>query len=205
MPHTPQSPLLIEVPERFETGRLTIRCPGRGDGDAVFAAIADSLAELRRFPASMAWAMQPPSAAMSEIYCREAHARFLARTDLPFLAFQRDTGELVAATGLHRPDWAVPRFEIGFWRRSSARSRGLATETVRGLLNFALSELGAMRVEAFVDDENTASSALCERVGMTLEGIHRNERRAPDGSLRDTRVYAVTGASRRRARKAPPG
>jgi len=201
--HTPQNPLLIEVPERFETQRLTIRCPQRGDGEAVLAAITDSLAELRAFPASMAWAMQAPSATLSESYCREAHSRFLARTDLPFLAFHRDTGELVAATGLHRPDWAVPKFEIGFWRRSSARSRGLATETVRGLLNFALSHLGALRVEAFVDEQNLASCALCERVGMTLEGTLRNERRAPDGSLRNTRVYAVTGAVRRRVRKAP--
>jgi len=201
--HTPQNPLLIEVPERFETERLTIRCPQRGDGAAVFAAITDSLAELRKFPASMAWAMQAPSAVLSESYCREAHSRFLARTDLPFLAFRRDTGELVAATGLHRPDWEVPKFEIGFWRRTSARSHGLATETVRGLLNFALSHLEAMRVEAFVDDQNAASGALCERVGMTLEGILRNERRAPDGSLRNTRVYAITGAVRRRVRKAP--
>jgi len=41
-----------------------------------------------------------------------------------------------------------------------------------------------------VDDENAASCALCERIGMTLEGTLRNERRAPDG-LRNTRIYAI--------------
>jgi RimJ/RimL family protein N-acetyltransferase len=183
--------LLIDVPERFDTERLTLRCPRPGDGEMVFQAVSDSLQELRQFPASMSWAMQPPSVESSEIFCREAHARFLARSDLPYIAFGRDTGELVVATGLHRPDWQVPKFEIGFWRRSTARSHGFATEAVGGLVEFALSRLGAMRLEALVDDENLPSCALCERLGMTREGVLRNERKDPDGRLRNTRVYAI--------------
>ena len=141
----------------------------------------------------MLWAMQPPSVESSEMFCRDGHARFLARSDLPFIAFRRDTGELVAATGLHRPDWEVPKFEIGFWRRTTARSHGFATEAVGGLLAFALSRLGAMRIEALVDDENVPGCALCERIGMAQEGLLRNERKAPDGRLRNTRVYAILG------------
>jgi RimJ/RimL family protein N-acetyltransferase len=55
----------------------------------------------------------------------------------------------------------------------------------------ALSKLGARRLEAFPDEENVRSCAVCERVGMTLEGTMRHERRSPDGSLRNTRVYAL--------------
>ena len=185
------NPILIDVPQGFETERLVARCPRAGDGAALFAAVKESLAVLREFPASMAWAMHEPSASLSESYCREAHAKFLVRADMPFLAFRRDTGEMVCATGLHRPDWNVPRFEVGFWRRTSARSQGFATEAVRGLLAFALTRLGARRLEALADDLNVASCALCERVGMTLEGTLRHERKAPDGSLRSTRVYAL--------------
>ena len=188
-----QNAVLIDVPERFDTERLTLRCPRPGDGEAVFQAVSDSLRELRQFPASMSWAMQTPSVGSSEMFCREAHARFLTRSDLPFIAFRRDTGELVAATGLHRPDWDVPKFEIGFWRRTTARSHGFATEAVGGLVAFALSRLRAMRVEALVDDENLPSCALCERIGMTREGLLRNERKDPDGRLRNTRVYAILG------------
>ena len=190
MTDTSQDPLLIDVPQSFDTERLALRCPQRGDGEAVFRAVLETLDDLRKFPASMSWALQQPSIVTSEVFCREAYARFLARTDLPFLAFRRDTGELVVATGLHRPDWDVPKFEIGFWRRTSAGSHGFATEAVRGLLDFALSRLCAVRVEALVDDENAAACALCERIGMTLEGTLRNERRAPDG-LRNTRIYAI--------------
>ena len=195
MAATPQNALLVDVPERFETERLTLRCPQPGDGEVIFRAVSDSLQELRKYPASMPWAMQPPSIASSEIFCRQARARFLARSDLAFIAFRRDTGEFVAATGLHRPDWEVPKFEIGFWRRTSARSHGFATEAVRGLVTLALSRLGAMRLEALVDDENSPSCALCERIGMTREGLLRNERRDPEGCLRNTRVYAAIGGS----------
>ena len=174
-----QHPLLVDVPQSFDTERLALRCPRQGDGEAIFGAVSETLDDLRRFPASMSWALQRPSIVTSEVFCREAYARFLARTDLPFLAFRRDTGELVVATGLHRPDWGVPKFEIGFWRRKSAGSRGFATEAVRGLVDLALWRLRAVRVEALVDDENAASCALCERIGMTLEGTLRNERRAP--------------------------
>lgn len=185
------NPILVNVPERFETDRLVVRCPRIGDGAAVFEAVSESLEELRRFPASMLWAMHPPAISLSESYCREAHSKFLVRQDMPFFAFQRDTGELVCATGLHRPDWSVPRFEIGFWRRTSARSQGYVTEAVRGLIDFAFAQLGARRLEALPDDENASSCAVCERVGMQLEGTLRNERKAPDGSLRNTRVYAL--------------
>jgi RimJ/RimL family protein N-acetyltransferase len=188
---TSPSPILIDIPERFETNRLLVRCPHSGDGQALFEAVSESLAELRQFPASMMWATHPPSIASSETYCREAHSKFLMRQDMPFFAFRRDTGQMVCATGLHRPDWTVPKFEIGFWRRTSARSCGFVTEVVRGLIEFALTQIDARCIEAYPDDRNLPSCAVCERVGMKLEGTLRHERKAPDGSLRDTRVYAL--------------
>ena len=132
MTDTSQDPLLIDVPQSFDTERLALRCPQRGDGEAVFRAVLETLDDLRKFPASMSWALQQPSIVTSEVFCREAYARFLARTDLPFLAFRRDTGDLVVATGLHRPDWDVPKFEIGFWRRTSADLTALLPKPFAG-------------------------------------------------------------------------
>lgn len=186
-----KNPILVDVPDQFETARLLLRSPQPGDGEMVFRAVSESLDALRRFPASLPWAMAEPSLEASEIYCREARARYLARNDLPLVILRRDTGEMVGSTGLHRFDWNVPRFEIGFWRRTSAHSQGFMTEAIRGLVAFAFDRLGAHRVEAFTDDANAPACALCERAGMTLEGVMRNERRGADGLLRDTRVYAV--------------
>ena len=48
----------------------------------------------------------------------------------------------------------------------------------------------AHRVELVTDEQNLASRKVAERCGFELEGIHRNVQRAPDGSLRNSCIYA---------------
>ena len=97
---------------------------------------------------------------------------------------------VVGSGGLHRPRWTVPAFELGFWGRSSHVGRGLFSEAANGLANYAFANFGAKRVEAICDDLNERSIRVCERIGMQLEGVLRQERRASDGSLRNTRIYS---------------
>jgi len=183
-------PILVEVPDVIHTERLIIRPPLPGDGEAVFEAVRESLVDLRRFPASMVWALADPSVPESEKFCRKAFSDFLARRDMPFLVMLRESTTIVASSGLHRPDWSVPKFEVGFWGRTSFRGNGYVTEAVAAIIEMAFKSLGARRVEALADEENRPSRRVCERVGLVLEGILRNERVAPDGTPRNTCVYA---------------
>ena len=156
-------PILRDFPDTLETARLRIRPPMPGDGPVHFAALRDSLAELRRFPASLPWALTEPSVEASEAYCRRAHAESIARRDLPLLLFRKDDGALVGSSGLHRMDWAVPRFEVGFWGRTTHRGQGYMTEGVAAIVAFAFAHLGARRVDAFPDEANEPSCKVCER------------------------------------------
>ncbi len=183
-------PLLLDLPTRIETDRLVLRPPQAGDGPALFEAIVESLPELRRFLASLPWVGGPQSVAASEIFCRNAQANFLARKDLPFLLFEKSSGEVVGATGLHRPQWATVKAEIGYWGRVSRAGRGHIGEAVRAVAAYAFEHLPAARLEIVTDEENAASRRVAERCGFRLEGVLRSERRAPDGSLRNTCVYA---------------
>lgn len=187
---TPMEPLLPGLASSFDTDRLIARCPQPGDGQRVYDALAESLGELRAFPASLPWALLAPSPEQSERFCREACANFVARRDFVFLIFRRDSGALAGCCGLHHANWSVPAFDAGWWGCSSQHGRGLMTEAIRGLLEFAFAGLGARRVAAYVDALNARSIALCERVGMTLEGTLRHERADPDGALRNTCLYA---------------
>ncbi len=134
--------------------------------------------------------MLEPSVAASETYCRESAAAFVKRTALVYLAFDA-SGSLVASTSLHAINWAVPKFEVGFWCRASHQCQGLATEAVTELVRYAFEDLGASRIEAFTDEENAASRAVCQSVGMQLEGVMRSERITPTGVLRNTCIYAA--------------
>lgn len=186
-------PILRHIPDHIDSPRLTIRPPRAGDGQVLFEAVRESLADLRRFPASLPWALAEPSIEVSEKFCREAEVNFLARRDLTLLLLLKESGLLVGASGLHRIDWRVPKFELGFWGRSPCHGQGLVTEGASAIVKLAFTELGARRVEALVDEANARGCRLCERLGFALEGTLRNERVDPDGTLRSTRVYALIG------------
>ncbi len=183
-------PVLLDLPTRIDTARLVLRPPQAGDGPALFEAIVESLPELRRFLASLPWVGGPQSTEASEIFCRTAQSNFLARKDLPFLVFEKTTGLLVGAAGLHRVQWMTPKAEVGYWGRVSQAGRGHISEAVRALVGYAFEHLSAARVDLITDEENAASRRVAERCGFVLEGVLRHERRAPDGSLRNTCVYA---------------
>lgn len=104
--------------------------------------------------------------------------------------FDRASGLYAGGSGLHRIDWSVPRFEVGYWVRTRFLGRGYATEAARAVSEAAFEQLGARRVEIRCDDRNRRSAQVAERAGFALEGILRQDTRHFDGSLRDTRVYA---------------
>jgi RimJ/RimL family protein N-acetyltransferase len=185
-------PVLLDLPSSIETPRLLLRPPRRGDGAALLEAINGSLPELRRFLASLPWVASEQTLESAEVFCRTGEANFLARKDLPFLVFNRQTGQLVAATGLHRTVWQTPKTEIGYWCRTSASGQGFVTEAVAAVTDYAFEHVKAVRVELITDEENVRSRRVAERAGFVLEGVLKSERRAPDGSLRNTCVYART-------------
>lgn len=184
------TPILIDVPESLSSARLELRPPRAGDGIAFHEALVESLAQMRSFLGALAWVAAEPSVEAAEAFCRSAQANFLARTDMPFLLFERTSAQLVGCVGLHRPVWAVPKFELGYWCRTSRLRQGFMTEGVEALCGVAFKVLGAVRLEAIIDEQNAASREVAQRCGFALEGILKRERRAPDGSLRNTCVYA---------------
>jgi RimJ/RimL family protein N-acetyltransferase len=169
-------PILRDFPESFEAERLLIRCPLPGDGAEVYAAVSESLDELRPW---MPWARERLTADVEEENMRQARAAFLERRDLMLLLFLKGTGTLVGGSGLHRIDWSVPRFEIGYWCRTRFAGQGYITEAVRGITVFALDHLGARRVEIRCDSLNRRSA---RRRALRLPPRRRaQERRARRG------------------------
>jgi ribosomal-protein-serine acetyltransferase len=173
------------VPLEVETPRLVLRAPHPDFAESVNEAIRESFAELHRW---MPWAAEIPTLEASREQQRAGRSAFLARDDLPVVMFCGP--RVVGCSGLHRMDWSVPRFEIGYWVRTPDCGQGYATETVEALERLAFEGLGARRVEIRADPLNTRSRAVPERLGYECEGILRNEARAPDGRIRDTVVYA---------------
>lgn len=187
MSEQPINPILLTIPEQFESNRLVIRAPQWGDGAAVNEAVIESIEELRLW---LPFAQSIPTLDESEIVIREARLRYLDRSDLRLLIFHRETGKLIGSSGLHRIDWAARKFEIGYWLHSAYTNQGYMTEAVHAITHFAIQELEANRIEIRCDRNNERSAAVARRAGFTLEGILRNETTDRNGQLRDTMVFA---------------
>ncbi len=179
------NPILLDFPDQMETPRLLIRAPRGGDGAILNRAVRDSAAELSPW---MPWARREQSPEESEANIRQACADWVARRDLRLLIFDK-SGEMVGSSGLHRIDWEVPKFEIGYWGRTGFGGRGLMTEAVRAIADFAFETLGAQRVEILCDANNLKSAALAKRAGFTHEATLKNYARRAD-ELLDMMVFA---------------
>ena len=71
-----------------------------------------------------------------EANTRDAIARFVTRQGLRYHFHDKETGEHVGNSGLHNVHWDVPKFEIGYWCRTSKVGQGYVTED-RGRLDQA--------------------------------------------------------------------
>ena len=181
--------LLLDIPEKLETRRLILAAARAGQGAMVNEAVVESGEELKPW---MPWAQRAPTLEESEAYCREAQAKWVARELLDFCILHRNDQRLVGRAGLHSIDWSIPKFEIGYWVRSSCAQQGIATEATLALVELARDKLGARRIEITSDTRNIRSRRVAEKSGFTLEGILRQSRRDTAGELADSCMYART-------------
>lgn len=189
-------PLLLDVPESFESERLAIRSPRFGDGAELYAAVAETLDSLRQW---MPWALAPQSAEVLEEYARRTYVEYLARENFGLLLWLRGTQMVVGGSGLHVRDWSVPMFEIGYWCRKRFAGQGYITEAVNAITRFGFESLNAERIFIRCDANNTRSAAVARRAGYRLEGVMRCDSRAADtNELRDTLQFAMIRSESKR-------
>jgi RimJ/RimL family protein N-acetyltransferase len=181
-------PILRDVPEEFETSRLLIRAPRPGDGAEVNAAVVETFQSLHLW---MPWARECPSVDDTETFVRQACSKWVTREDFMLLLFLKGTETLVGASGLHPKNWAVPRFEIGYWCRARFEGQGYVSEAVRGITTFGFETFGARRIEIRCDARNTRSRRVAERNGYQLEGELRCADVGQDGSPRNELHFSL--------------
>jgi RimJ/RimL family protein N-acetyltransferase len=182
------APILLDIPDTFESERLLIRAPRPGDGVAIDEAVRETLGPLRQW---MDWALPEPSVEISETFARRGAADYIARTSFPMLLWLKDGSTLVGSSGFYVRDWLVPSFEIGYWCRARFEGQGYISEAVRAISRFIFSELGARRIEIRCDARNERSAHVAQRAGYQLEGRFRNHRIDTSGQLQDSLIFAL--------------
>lgn len=129
----------------------------------------------------------------------EIHAEIKARriqlaagTMNPWAVVRRSDDRAVGMTTFCNIDQANRHVEIGYtWLAPSAQRTGVNTEAKLLLLTHAFGACDAIAVEFRTHWHNRRSRAAIARLGAKQDGVLRNHRIMPDGSLRDTVVFSI--------------
>jgi RimJ/RimL family protein N-acetyltransferase len=100
-----------------------------------------------------------------------------------------DAGEflgLALAPGIDR-DTATA--ELGYAVAPGARGRGVASEALRELTEWAFGQQGMVRLELLISVDNPASKKVAERCGYVREGVLRSSYVKP-GRREDTEIWS---------------
>jgi RimJ/RimL family protein N-acetyltransferase len=156
-------------PEHLELGDVVLRRLIVADANAVATAVAENLEHLRPW---MPWANAESS---DERFQRrrlaEADAQWERGADFGYGLFASDDdARLLGAFGLTARR-GPKTLEIGYWLRSDATGRGLATRAVESLTRIAVGRPGVERVLIYCDEANDASAAIPRRLGYRLDRI----------------------------------
>jgi RimJ/RimL family protein N-acetyltransferase len=112
------------------------------------------------------------------------------RTDLTLAVCRLETPrEIIGSVALSlQLDHA--RAELGYWIGAHTWGQGFATEAAYAIVSFGFAELDLNRVQARHFVRNQASGRVLQKVGMRLEGVHRQMYRRWD-RFEDVAVYGV--------------
>lgn len=152
---------------RVLTERLDLR-PFTPDDVDWYAAIRAKLEVVRHLPGGEATAARARSIAEASV----PHFASLWREVGygPWAVIEREGGRPLGHAGVRRLA-ELGETEILYMLDAPAWGRGFATEAARAARDFAFEVLGLSRLVAFAVPENTASTHVMEKLGMTCEGV----------------------------------
>ena len=179
--------MIASIPMPIKTNRLLIKPRFNGEGKIIYNSVMENLEHLKPW---MPWAHQLQSPESSEEMCINAIKAFEDKSDFVLSIYDLKGLELIGSTGIHKPNWKVPSFMLGYWIGKKFEGQGFVTEAVNALTLYCIEQLKAKRVYITCDSKNFRSIAVVERLGFMNEGLLKNESRDPFGQLRDTCIYA---------------
>ena len=154
----------------LETERLILRRLLPDDLDDLFALYRDP--EIRRYF---------PEGTLTYEETKDELEWFLSgHPDRPELGLwatvHKETGQFIGRCGLL--PWTIgqrPEVEVAYLLAKEWWGRGLGTEAARGIVRYAVEQLGLSRLICIVTPGNQASANVARNIGMTLEGQMEDE------------------------------
>ncbi|WP_137671792.1 GNAT family N-acetyltransferase [Agarivorans sp. Toyoura001] len=88
--------------------------------------------------------------------------------------FANQGGQFLGAIAINRIEWNYRAANLGYWVRDSASGKGIATEAVRLMADYAFNGLQLNRLELVIAEQNIASRRVAEKAGAHYESLARS-------------------------------
>lgn len=174
---------MVQLP--LETERLTLRDCGESDWQAIHVYASDPL--VARF---MPWG--PNTEDDTQAYVRRVMEgqKKEPRTEYELVVILKPDGRLIGGCGLRVVSLEYHEGVMGYCFGRDVWGQGYAPEAARALFDLGFEQLGLHRIFADCNVENVASARVMEKVGMSREGLLR-ENMWYKGRWRDSYRYAI--------------
>jgi len=125
-------------------------------------------------------------------WVRDILSRQARGTDLPFTVICLESEKAIGCTRYLDIHPEHCNLEIGgTWYGAPYQGTGINTEAKYLLLCHAFETLNCIRVQLKTDLRNLRSQRAIERIGAKKEGILRDHKILPDGTIRSTIYYSI--------------
>ena len=166
---------------------VTVRAYEAADAEGLWQAVRESVPEV--FP-WLPWAHAGYSHADALEWAHSRAQLFAERREFAFAIVAAD-GRFLGGCGINQIN-AIHRFgNLGYWVRTSATGRGVASEAVRQVADFAFRNTELVRLEIVCAVGNRRSQRVAERAGAVREGVLR-DRLLLHGQAVDAIMYSLT-------------
>lgn len=157
------------------------------DAAALREAVIESLEELQPW---MPWSHPGYSVEEARSWIETRVAAFEQRTAFDFVITSGD-GRYLGAIGLNQIDSVNHRANLGYWVRTSAARKGVATQAVSAVRDWAFQQTDLIRLEIVIAVGNVASHRVASKSGATFEGVLK-KRLMLFGTARDATMFSLT-------------
>ena len=151
-------------------GSILIRSLCQEDVSPLYEAARESIAEVSPW---LPWC--------HENYSIEETREFIDSRELAtqggewysFGIFEQDGGRFLGGVGINFINRVHQIANLGYWVRTSAAGRGVATSATRLAARFGFEQLGLQRIEIVAAVDNLTSQRVAEKAGAVREGVLR--------------------------------
>jgi len=166
--------MLLELPSRSETNRLTIRKYEKGDGKELYQ-LLEKNNNREYLIEHIDEATNVKTEEDAEIRIQELSTDWITRTRFVMGIWLKSSGKYIGQVWIEPNKWEVPSFELGWFLERSHQGQGIATEANKATIQFLFNHLKAYKIIVITRDDNHKSSRLAECLGFIKEG-HLRER-----------------------------